>query len=139
MQAASKQLSKKTKVECRCPRCGSKSVVPEYDLDSRQPGGFCLLCGRVYTSHDLRRDMGRAGGKATVANHGRGHMQAIGKLGGRPKFQQPTGPANKSVNSNEKEVRELPNNRGELLALYRLNIKRRAGADTPAGKEINCD
>ena len=134
MQATSKPAVKETRVKCLCPRCGSKSVVPEYDLDSRQPGGYCLLCGRTYTQSDLRRDMGRAGGLATYKRYGREHMQRIGRLGGRPKYKQPPAPTN---NSKNKEVRELPNNRGELLALYRLSIKKgEAEVSTSASKEV---
>jgi len=35
---------------------------------------------------DLRR--GQAGGTATFQRHGRAHMSAIGRLGGRPTWQE---------------------------------------------------
>jgi len=66
-----------------------------------------------------KSDAGRIGGLTTLLRHGQEHYSKAGKLGGRPRWQQPvpSTPSPKCI-----EGRELPNGLGGLRVLW--NMKR---------------
>jgi len=78
-----------------------------------------------------RRDSGRKGGLTTLKRHGKAKLAEWGKLGGRPRSlayddirrDQSRG----RNNNNEKEVKGISDNLGELKRLY----KRRGSSAYP--------
>ena len=99
------------KIKEICSNCGSTFILEDED---GKP--YCFICGRPCNQSNKWQDYGRMGGLQTYLRHGREHMVALGKRGGRPRLRQLPAP---EVKSELKGGNRLPNSIKELKELVK--------------------